>query len=748
MFYSLSKKIFLLFFFLFTYSISTYSKNIVFSGNNKLSLDDIQALTDIDINSSDLNIDDINSLIIDLNKSELINDISFKENEYFYSLLITEEKFIENIFINGNIYINDDLIIDSISSSKDKLFNKAIIYKDTQLIKNIYLSQGFFDSIIDIKIEKFSKDKVNLIIEIKEGKKKIIKKIDFSGNNSFSRKLLLSKINSESVNFFNIFSSGSNINPSLFFNDVSLISNFYINKGFRNVRVNYSIEEYSFNTYKIHFFIEENERLRIDNIDFDLINEKQLNNKKISKFKKDLSKNDNFYDFNLINDFVYSLNKSKDNIFNDYQIIFDLIENENGNLLLFKDVKKNLLFINKININGNSITKNKSIRSKLDFQPGDYFDEDRLKNNLKRLNKYPYINESNYSYETLDSSNKVDLDISINENPKTGNLFIAGTASGDTGLGLTLGAKDANFLGSGNTLSTSFDIEEDRIFFDLNYIQYPLNNSRLTNRYSIANSEDDYTSSFGYKNQKQSVSYNVSFDYSDSTRVSTGIEYSSNKGFGQINNDKVILDNIGSFQNSSILFSISQDNTNDFFFPSDGYKNSLRISLSPKNLSDNTFIKTNFNSLYLNKLKNSNTFYFADNNLGIAQSLDGKLKTIDSYSLGGLSFKGFDYRGIGKNNANNIYLGGSKYFTSTIGLGTNFFLSDNENLYLRFFGTIGSLWDGDYINNDNFNLRSSIGISLDYITPIGPLSIYYGIPIEKEENDKTRKLNFSIGSSF
>jgi outer membrane protein insertion porin family len=207
------------------------------------------------------------------------------------------------------------------------------------------------------------------------------------------------------------------------------------------------------------------------------------------------------------------------------------------------------------------------------------------------------------------------------------------------------------------------------------------------------------------------------------------------------------MDNIGSFQNSNIHFSISQDNTNDFFFPNDGYRNSFRLTLSPNSISDNAYIKANLNNLFLNKFKNSNTFYYTDNNIGIANSLDGKLKTIDAYSLGGLSFKGFDYRGIGESNSNNIYLGGNKYFTTTIGLGSNFFFSDNDNLYLRFFGTAGSLWDSDYINND-FNLRSSIGISLDYITPIGPLSIYYGIPIQKEENDKTRKLNFSIGSSF
>jgi outer membrane protein insertion porin family len=257
-----TKKILFLFFLLFIFSLSLNAKNLVISGNYKLSLDDIQFLSNIDIKSSSLNINDINSLLIDLKNSELINDVSFEEQVNFYSISITEEKFIENIFINGNILIQDDDILNNISLSKGKLFNKDTIYRDSQLIKNIYLSQGFFDANLDIKIEKFSEDKINLIIEIKEGKKKTIKKIDFTGNYSFSRKLLLSKINSESLNLLKIFSSGSNINPSLFLNDVSLIRNFYINKGFKDVKVNYSIEKYSYNAYKIHFYIDENERLK------------------------------------------------------------------------------------------------------------------------------------------------------------------------------------------------------------------------------------------------------------------------------------------------------------------------------------------------------------------------------------------------------------------------------------------------------------------------------------------------------
>ena len=101
-----TKKILFLFFLLFIFSLSLNAKNLVISGNYKLSLDDIQFLSNIDIKSSSLNINDINSLLIDLKNSELINDVSFEEQVNFYSISITEEKFIENIFINGNIFSN------------------------------------------------------------------------------------------------------------------------------------------------------------------------------------------------------------------------------------------------------------------------------------------------------------------------------------------------------------------------------------------------------------------------------------------------------------------------------------------------------------------------------------------------------------------------------------------------------------------------------------------------------------------
>ena len=115
--------------------------------------------------------------------------------------------------------------------------------------------------------------------------------------------------------------------------------------------------------------------------------------------------------------------------------------------------------------------------------------------------------------------------------------------------------------------------------------------------------------------------------------------------------------------------------------------------------------------------------------------------------MGGLNFKGFDYRGIGPKE-NNVYLGGNKFYTSTIGYGGSFIFDSKDNINFRTFYAMGSLWDNDYSSNDNIFHRSSIGISLDILTPAFPISFTYAIPIEKKSSDITREFNFTIGTSF
>ena len=143
----------------------------------------------------------------------------------------------------------------------------------------------------------------------------------------------------------------------------------------------------------------------------------------------------------------------------------------------------------------------------------------------------------------------------------------------------------------------------------------------------------------------------------------------------------------------------------------------------------------------------SNNFFFISNNLGIAEAFEGNLKTLNSFSLGGLSFKGFDYRGIGTKK-DGVYLGGKKYYSSTIGYGSSFLFDESDNVNIRLFYSIGSVWDSDYLSNDSLYNRSSAGVSFDILTPVLPISFSFAVPINKKDDDRTREFSFNLGTSF
>ena len=189
------------------------------------------------------------------------------------------------------------------------------------------------------------------------------------------------------------------------------------------------------------------------------------------------------------------------------------------------------------------------------------------------------------------------------------------------------------------------------------------------------------------------------------------------------------------------------DTTNDFFYPSNGILNKIKFEISPDNISDDSYYKFRFsNDVYLGS-EEKDSFFFISNRVGLADSFDNNLKTVNAFSLGGLNFKGFDYRGVGPNSGD-IYLGGNNIYTITLGYGSQFLFDKKDNVNFRTFVTSGSIWGSDYASNNDFKNRISSGISLDIMTAIFPISLSYAIPLQKEDEDKVRRFNFTNGTSF
>lgn len=742
-------KTILFIFLLLSFSKNSLSKPINFQGLSNLNTDDIQSITSINIYDNDLLIEDVNNIIKELALSDLIYEVSYEDTSNFFYVKIQEADLIQNIFINNNVWIKDDLILQNLTSKKNYFLIKDYVENDIKVIKNIYKSKGFQNILVTAKVEKFSKDRTNLIYEIKEGKQQKINIIKFVGNNFFSNNYLNTIIKSQSIKFYNIFKSGSNLNYSTFEFDKNQILLNYRNEGFTNVKVNYVLEKSTLDNNILYFYIEEGDRAKINNLQYNFENQSLFNfiSKLSSKLEEDLKKNNYFYDKNLIDDYLETFNLTllNNNVFN--KVIDVNIDYNNENIdITFLDKNNLPVVINKINISGNSITKSKTIRSKISIEPGEYLNQYKLTNSSKNLKRYPYIKD--VSLKTSITNQLADININIDEETKTGNILVAGTFNADTGAGLTFGIEDKNIFGSGNSVSSNFTANSEDLKFDINYIQYPLLNPNLTNTYSLFNQEYDYTSSFGYKASKRGMGYFINFKQNDTISYGSGIEYESFKGHSAINNTSTaISDNIGNFENYRVKFSIKYNTTNDFYNPSEGTINSLNFILSPNDISDNSYYKVKVTNKNYRTLKRSKNFIFLNNNYGYAKSINSKLKTIDAFGLGGLNFKGFDYKGIGPYDGK-VYLGGNEYFTSTIGYGSSFIFDDKDNVNVKFFLTTGSIWNSDYVSSSDIDLRSSIGASLDFITPIGPISFSYASPIEKNNSDKTRSFNFTIGTSF
>ena len=739
---------FIIFFSFFSFYAS--SKNLIIKGNLKLTLLDIQQLTSIDLEKNNFNSDDLDTIIKDLFVSNLIHNVTYEENDESYIIFIDENRIIENIFINGNIEIRDEFIIEFINSKINYPVSRNEILNDIKIIETIYLSKGFTSALVNVKYERYSDDRINLIFDINEGQKEKISSINFIGNSFFSDSFLSSNINTKPIRTFNIFANGSNFTSDLLDFDVNKLLNLYKDSGFFDVMISYQIDQRSLSNNVLTFVIEEGKRYKIKKVNFKLkdilLNNKDFISLKL-KFEKDLENEDFNYNSILFTDFLDRTNTLLDNL-NLTQFNLDLdVDVIDGDIYLnFFQLDSQPIQVQNITIEGNSITKDKTLRSKILIEPGDNYSQFKIDQSKIFLSRYPYVN--NVVVKESLSNNKKDLFFEINENKKTGNILFGGQADADTGLGLQLSIEDKNLFGYGNSLKSNFAVNSEDLKFSIKYTRYPISNPYLTDTISIFNQENDFSSVYGYKVKKQGIGYSIGYKENDKLSFGYGINYENLKGHDPSDNTKnYINENIATFDNFELDFRVTYNTTNDLFYPTNGLYNNLNFTLSPDTISDSPYYKfiiTNKN--YFN-IPKRNDYIFLSNNIGIAESLKNNLKTNYAFSLGGTNFKGFDYRGVGKYDGN-YYLGGNKYFSSTLGYGSSFIFDKKDNINFRIFYTVGSVWDSDYSTDTDFETRSSYGLSFDFITAIGPISLSYAVPHVKKDTDNTRNFTFSIGNTF
>ena len=721
--------------------------NIEIQGNNFTDEEVILSL--INIPPKEISEDYSNYLLKTLDNSKLFENVSVKIADNKYIILITEYSNINNIFFKNNERLKDEDLIKLSKELNIKNLDPSSIQKFILEVKKIYNSFGYNNTEIsyydDLDIKT---NTANLYFEINEGDITKIKNIYFSGNNLISSQILKSKIKSRTKTLMNIFAN-NNFKEFIVDNDNRLISNYYKNNGFIDIKVESKIEFLNSNKVNIYFKIDEGEIYYFSTINFldsDNLISTELSNKIREQLNSSISKKE-FYSLVKIDE----LKDIISNLLIENGIEFFEINslekiNENKVDLLFDIKSVNPKYIKQINILGNSRTYDYVIRRELEIIEGDAINKTQINKITKKLKSLNLFKSVEVIEKDIDD-NLINLEINIEE--KQTGTFNAGVAVGSLeGFAVVAGLSERNFYGTGRSLKALLNTSDDKNEFTF----------ETTDRIFYENDVDiSYKANFKEEDFSKTASYNldtfttgVGFSYNINSNIKHNVDLNYVIKDYTITNQNTVASTISKSAGENISFLLSNNiyhsSLNSIFRPQSGKLISFNNFIETPTSSSNGYIKNTL--MVKNYKKIDKNILSIQARLGNITSLSNNdILTDDKFSLGGRWLRGFDNFGAGPRNSRTSYVGGNNLIVTKLDYSREILNNSDFPILLNIFNDYGLVWENktDPTKNDN-SLRSSVGFGLKYYSPIGPIGFSWGFPIMDEDYDINRMFLFSVGN--
>ena len=722
-----------------------YSK-IIINGNERISQETILVFSELPSDKS-LDENSINDILKKLYKSGFFKDVIIKIENNNLIINVVENPIIQTVFIKGVKRKKTEESLYEILSLKDRSsYNLSLLKKDEKLILNYLKEKGYYFSDVTSSYQDLGDNKIDLLFNVELGKKAKISKISFVGDKKFKDSTLRNAIISEEYKFWKVISGKKYLNEGLINYDKRLLNNFYKNKGFFNVKINSSFANYlGKDEFEIVYNISSGEKFYFNEfnlnlpIDYEKSNFDQLN-KTFDKFKGET------YSLNAIDKILNEIDKIVLNEQFEFlkSTVKEQIEDNLINLTFDIDVSEKF-YVEKINIFGNNVTREDVIRNNLIVDEGDPFNEllqNKSLNNLKSLNFFSKVDT-----EIINSKNKNKKIINITVEEKPTGEIMAGAGVGTTGGTLAFGVSENNFLGRGIEFSSDLSVSSETLkgLISINNPNYKGSNRSLNT--SVESTITDRLSDFGYKSTKTGFSIGSSFEFYDdlfwNTGVSTYVEKLETDSLASASMKKQEGSDLDAYFNQTF----SYDKRNQKYKTSNGYIS--RFTQNIPIISDTYTLTNGYDYKIYDQWLNENIFSLGFY-LKTTNSLNDKnVKLSDRLYLPATKLRGFESGKVGPKDGLN-FIGGN--YVSSINIATTLpqVLPSLQNTNFSLFFDAANIWGIDYSSSlaDESKIRSSIGVAVDFFTPVGPLNFSLSEVITKGKNDTAEVFRFNLGTTF
>jgi len=722
-------------------------KKLEIIGNSRISNETIKVYGEIEINK-DYSDDDLNTVIKRLYDTRFFSDISTSFSNGVLRINVKENPIVDSIIIEGEVTEKYKKVILKMLALKEKgSYIESDINQDVQIIKNFYKSLGHYTAKVTANIQELGDDKniINLIYSIEKGARNKISKVYFIGDKGKARnKRLRDVITSEESRFWKVLSRNIYLNPDRIELDKRLLKNYFLGLGYYNVEVlSSSVELKDESNVELTFSINAGQRFRIKKLSTDIspVFDKTIFKNLSSEFnkfagayyspfkiQKILKKIDEIIDNNRLQFVQHSVSETLD---------------KDGIDIVFKIFEGRKIQIERVNIVGNTVTNDSVIRSELLVDEGDPYSDVKVEQSISRLKARNIFKTVEYKLNDGSSKDLKVMEIKVEEKP-TGEIA-AGAGVGTEGTSFSFSLKENNYLGKGLNVDASLSMTEHSIRGGLSMKEPNFRNSGNLVWGGLTNVKTDRPDS-GYENTLTQFDLGTKFEHLANLYVSPGITlaFDELKITGDANS--AMKKQAGNFTELTFGYGIEKDNRDRVFMPTSGSIASFHQGLP---------LYSDQASIY-NAIHYSRYHLFTENVIGALKFYGANITAIEDdvrlnkrLHIPSRRLRGFESHKVGPKDGLD-YIGGNYATALNFEAALPNLLPESTQTDIAVFMDMGNLWGVDYNSsiNDSNRIRSSIGVSSNVYTAIGPLSFVFAQPITKESTDTTQTFKFQIGTSF
>ncbi len=733
-----------------TYAEGQKISKINVLGNNRIENQTI--LSYLPIKEGDTtDIDSLDHCLKALFDTGYFHDVKVHREGTIIVIEVEENPIINKIAYEGNDKIKDADFKKEIQLRPREVLSYAKIQAAQQRILEIYRRLGRFSAKVDPKIIRLPENRVDLVFEIEEGPTTFIRKINFIGNKTFKGSRLEKVLQSKIWHWYRFFVNDDLYDPDRFFNDQNEIKKFYNDHGYPDMRLISSIAELSPDktAYFLTFTIDEGKKYQFGSVKIN----SEIKSVDTEKLKECVViEKDEDFSAALIDKSIKKLTEELGTMgYAFINIEPDIQKNTEAGIadIVFNIKEGPRVYIETIEIKGNDRTRDYVIRREIRIHEGDAYNSKKIKDAEQALKDLGYFKEAHVQPEEGSTIDKARINVDLEEQ-RTGELNVGIGYSTLDGPFTTLGVRERNFRGTGQTLHSNATISKRSMGIEAGIIEPAFLDRELAGSATVFANQSKRSKS--HKENALGTILGLGYDLSEMWWQNLNYTIRSERATGFNDNASKIIRNQS---HNALLSSIGQ--TIHF-----GKLDSKANPTKGFDLSYGTdFAGVGGTIKYLQHVWAAKFYYplFTEDvvlkvmgETGIMQKMGKTIRVVDSFHMGYDSFRGFDFQGIGpRDKATGDPLNGTRMWRQVTEIKFPSGLPDDWKINASIFHELGSLWKpGQRDNNtlDSRKMRASAGAGILWASPFGPIGMSYSWPYRRQKYDEKRQLQLQFSNIF